>query len=123
MTKPRINPDRQLFGIIGTVDNVSEEKRWWNARFREEGIDAFMDNYPTKADELPERLSEMFHFDRRGYIVGKALSKAIIPLLDHLDASAAREGRVDFVANTSGEMTGCAGQSREEIWALWFAKG
>jgi shikimate 5-dehydrogenase len=122
MTKPRTNPTRELLGIIGTIEDVSEEKRWWNARFKEEGIDAFMDNYPTKEQELPERLSEMFHFDRRGYIVGKALSKAIISLLDHLDASAAGEGRVDVVVNTGGIMTGYSGQNREELWSIWFAR-
>ena len=26
MTKPRTNPDRELFGIIGTVEDVSPDK-------------------------------------------------------------------------------------------------
>ncbi|MAE68789.1 hypothetical protein CL635_03220 [bacterium] len=118
MTKPRTNPERELFGIIGSLENTSGEKRWWNSRFTEEGLDAFMDNYPTKESELPERLSEMFHFDRRGYIVGKALQEAIIPLLDHIDDTAAGEGRVDFVANTGGIMTGYALEDREKMWGL-----
>ena len=122
MTKPRTNPDRELFGIIGTVEDVSSEKKWWNAQFLEKGIDAFMDSYPSKEKELPERLSEMFHFDRRGYIVGKPLQEAIIPLLDALDTAAEGEGRVDFVSNASGVMTGFAGADRDKMWKIWIEK-
>ncbi|MDA0376680.1 MAG: hypothetical protein O3A80_05255 [bacterium] len=133
MTKPRTNPDRELFGIIGKVDDISAEKKWWNARFLQEGKDAFMDSYPTKEQELPERLSEMFHFDRRGYIVGKPLQEAIIPLLDALDssvglalnpseASGAGEGRVDFVLNTGGIMTGYLLGNHEKMWLLSVEK-
>lgn len=118
MTKPRTNPHRELFGIIGKIDDVSSEKKWWNARFLKEGLDAYMDSYPTKERELPERLSEMFHFDRRGYIVGKPLQIAIIPLLDRIDASAEGEGRVDFVVNNGGVMTGYFLESREKMWSI-----
>lgn len=121
MTKPRTNPDRELFGIIGKVDDISAEKKWWNARFLQEGKDAFMDSYPTKEQELPERLSEMFHFDRRGYIVGKPLQEAIIPLLDALDSSVG-EGRVDFVLNTGGIMTGYLLGNHEKMWLLSVEK-
>lgn len=123
MTKPRTNPDRQLFGIIGSLDNTSEERKWWNARLAAEGIDGFMDHYPTRETQLPERLSEMFHFDRRGYIVGKSLQKAIIPLLDRLDERAEGEGRVEFVANRGGIFTGYCGYDRAEMWTIWLAEG
>lgn len=120
MTKPRTNPDRLLFGIIGKVDDISSEKKWWNAQFLQKGLDAFMDSYPTKLAEIPERLSEMFHFDRRGYIVGKPLQEAIIPLLDHLDSSVEGEGRVDFILNAGGVFTGFAGKDRENMWKVWI---
>lgn len=123
MTKPRTNPGRMLCGIIGTVDDVSAEKQWWNARFLQEGMDAFMDSYPTKEAEIPERLSEMHHFDRRGYIVGKPLQKAIIPLLDCLDSSVEGEGRVDVIMNRGGVMTGYANISREDTFHLWTSTG
>lgn len=124
MTKPRTNPDRQLFGVIGTVDNVSALKKQWNGYFTDEGLDAFMDSYATTPQELPERLSEMYHFDRRGYIVGKPLQKAIIPLLDALDASSEGEGRVDTVVNRGGVMTGyyCA-EDFATLRALWIEVG
>lgn len=116
MTKPRTNPNRELFGIIGKLDDISTEKKWWNKRFAERGMDAFMDSYPTKEKELPERLSEMFHFDRRAYIVGKPLQEAIIPLLDRVDGSVTGEGRVDFVTNTGGVMTGYFLENQEKMW-------
>lgn len=123
MTKPRTNSDREIFGIIGKIDDMSAEKKWWNSRFLERGIDACMDSYPTKEHEIPERLSEMFHFDRRGYIVGEPLQEAILPLLDHIDPSAVGEGRVSFVANRSGILTGYFEEDREKIWSFWLAVG
>ncbi|MCB9808422.1 hypothetical protein H6770_04170 [Candidatus Peribacteria bacterium] len=112
---------RQLFGIVGSVDDVSAMKREWNAYFAKQEMDAFMDSYPTKEEELPERLSEMFHFDRRGYIVGKSLQKAIIPLLDSLDSSVG-EGSVDTVTNTDGVLngswTGGDNDQRKTLWLL-----
>lgn len=110
-----------LCGIIGTVDDVSELKKWWNARFLQEELDAFMDNYPTKEAEIPERLSEMYHFDRRGYIVGKPLQKAIIPLLDCIDTSVEEEGRVACIANSAGILTGYGEMEREKMLQIWLA--
>lgn len=120
MTSPRINPERELLGILGSLENTSEEMSWWNAEFKKLGMDATLSRYPTEPETLPERLSEMFHFDRRGYIVGFALQEAIIPLLDHMDESAAEKGRVDTVYNDGGVMTGyfCNGD-RQKQWDIW----
>lgn len=104
MTKPRTSVHRELYGFIGTSAEAAQVLREWNRHFREQGIDASMDFYPTTAENLPERLSEMFHFDRRGYVVGKDLSKAIIPLLDHVEPQARR--RVVFVWNGGGVLYG-----------------
>ena len=106
MTKPRVSTTRELFGVLGAHPNASAIQREWNAHFESEGIDAFMDRYPTTPEQLPERLSEMFHFDRRAYIVGLRLQEAILPLLDHIDTSAKGEGRADTVINTDGVMAG-----------------
>jgi shikimate 5-dehydrogenase len=127
MTNPRTNPERELMGILGSLDNTSEEMSWWNEEFKKLGMDAALSRYPTEVDTLPERLSEMFHFDRRGYIVGFALQKAIIPLLDSIDSSVGLalsegegEGRVDTVCNVGGVMTGyfCDG-NRQKRWTIW----
>ena len=121
MTNPRINPTRELFGILGSLDNVSDEMSWWNRQFVQKGLDAALSRYPTQTTELPERLSEMFHFDRRGYIVGKGLTEAIIPLLDSIDASAMEEGSVDTVLNRGGIMTGFfCGNDRQKRWDIWL---
>jgi len=105
MTKPRLSPHRDLYGFIGNAMEARPVLKAWNARFREEGRDASMDFYPTTVKNLPERLSEMFHFDRRAYIVGKDLQKAIIPLLDHVDLHARRRG-VQVVNNDNGVLKG-----------------
>ena len=107
MTKPRLSTTRELYGIIGKFPNASAIQRVWNAYFTEEGIDAFMDRYPTTIDTLPERLSEMFHFDRRLYLVGEDLQEGIVPLLDALDKSAQQAERVELVINRGGVLHGC----------------
>lgn len=115
MTKPRKSVHRELYGFIGKsspsvparAGEAAEVLREWNAHFRREGIDASMDVYPTTQENLPERLSEMFHFDRCGYIVSKDLSRAIIPLLDRVDLAARRRG-VGFVWNNAGVLRGCS---------------
>ena len=111
MSKPRNNPNRELYGIIGSVPNASTVLKEWNAKFREQGMDASMDLYPTTVANLPERLSEMFHFDRRAYIVGKDLSKAIIPLLDEAEP-AARHAGVSLVENHKGILFGIVNNLR-----------
>ena len=105
VTKPRSSIHRELYGIIGSVPDVSNVQKVWNAYFREQGIDATMNLYPTTVRNLPERLSEMFHFDRRAYIVGKNLSKAIIPILDRVEPEARRRG-VTWVENEGGVLIG-----------------
>lgn len=105
VTKPRLSPHRELYGFIGAAAEARPVLKIWNARFRKEGRDASMDFYPTTAKNLPERLSEMFHFDRRAYIVGKDLQKAIIPLLDRVDSAARRRG-VMAVINNGGNLKG-----------------
>ena len=84
---------------------MSAVLREWNARFQNESMDASLVYYPTTAKNLPERLSEMFHFDRRGYIVGKEISKIIIPLLDDVEPQA-RKGGVRYVENQCGVLRG-----------------
>lgn len=130
MTKPRTSTlrhaqgrsaTRELFGIIGKVDNVSRIKSDWNRRFKQKGIDAFLDSYPTTAANLPERLSEMFHFDRRGYIVGDNLQEQIVPLLDEINESVAEEEMVDTVINRDGILVGYYLHGDENRrWELWL---
>jgi shikimate 5-dehydrogenase len=101
MTKTRISPDRELYGILGSHPDVSRLQSTWNAYFAKNAMDAFMDKYPTTVTTMHERLSEMFHFDRRAYIVGPTLQEAIIPFLDTCS-----EARVNCVVNTRGVFRG-----------------
>jgi len=105
MTKPRTSIHRELYGLIGSVPDSSQVLKEWNRYFAEKGMDATMNVYPTTKANLPERLSEMFHFDRRAYLVGNNLSKAIIPLLDEVEPAARRRGVV-WVENTRGVLIG-----------------
>lgn len=107
MTRPRTSVSRELYGIIGSVPDAAQVQKEWNRHFAREGIDATMNIYPTTKENLPERLSEMFHFDRRAYIVGKDLSRAIAPLLDVVDATTRRRG-VGLVWNEGGVLIGKA---------------
>lgn len=106
MTRPRLSCTRELYGILGKVPKAGALQAQWNAQFAKEGIDAFVDKYPTTVEQLPERLSEMFHFDRRAYLLGVELQEAVLPLLDHVDPVAAEQGRVAVVMNEGGVLTG-----------------
>ena len=106
MTKPRISVTRELMGILGNVPHSSTLQKKWNAYFLKEGIDAFVDKYPTTPQLIPKRLSEMFHFDRRWYIVSSELSQAILEYMDQLDTSASSSGRINFVLNKNGIFIG-----------------
>ena len=103
MTKTRTAPERELFGIIGTYPDVSRLQSEWNAYFTKNDIDAFMNKYPTTPSTIPERLSEMFHFDRRAYVVGPVLAKHIAPHLDNVDCP---EDAINFVVNIGGVFHG-----------------
>lgn len=105
MTKPRTSVTREICGILGKVPNASKILKEWNAYFREYGMDATMELYPATIANLPERLSEMYHFDRRFYIVAQSLQKAIIPLLDSVSDDARRRG-VTVVMNHQGIFNG-----------------
>jgi shikimate 5-dehydrogenase len=124
MAKPRISIDRQLLGVLGRSVQSSMILTHWNRLFRVRRIDASMDRYACSAATLPERLSEMLHFDRRGYIVTFPLQQAILPLLDRLDPSALEQGRVDIVVNDDGVLTGHFVDGAEERqWSLMIEKG
>ena len=105
MTRPRKSPEREIYGIIGKLKDASNIQKEWNAYFKRKGIDAFMARYPTKTSELPERLSEMFHFDRRMYLVGEDLQESVDRMLDKLDKSA-DEGKVSIIKNEGGILIG-----------------
>lgn len=79
-----------------------------------------MDRYPCTLHTIPERLSEMVHFDRRGYIVELALQERIVPYMDVLDAMAQASGRVDTIVHYDGVITGYdVSGSLELRMALW----
>ena len=79
----------------------------WNSYFSRHQYDAFFDFYRcTGREDLTLRLSEMFLLNRRGYIVDKVFQEEIVPLLDVLEPSALRAGRVDSILNNEGVLHG-----------------
>lgn len=105
MGRSRTSVQRELYGILGDIPNSGAMRSAWHKYFTEQNIDGCLTKYPTTIETLPERLSEMFHFDRRLYIVGEDLQEAILPLLDELDESVI-EGRVNVVKNKGGVFIG-----------------
>ena len=105
MGRSRTSVQRELYGILGDIPNSGAVRSAWHKYFTEQNIDACLTKYPTTVDTLPERLSEMFHFDRRLYIVGEDLQEAILPLLDQLDNSVTG-AKVNVVRNDRGIFTG-----------------
>jgi len=65
-----------------------------------------MVHYPATIQTLPERLSEMFHFDRRLYAVDPALQSEVMKLLDEVSTEAIKQGRVNLVRNRGGVLQG-----------------
>jgi shikimate 5-dehydrogenase len=97
---------RLIFGFVGPKCSHDARKRW-NAYFREQRIDAFFDFYKANSvSDLELRLSEMFLLERRGYLIDPTLQNVCVSLMDELDASAKKEGRVDTVVNRGGVLVG-----------------
>jgi shikimate 5-dehydrogenase len=122
MTKPRTSTQRVLLGVLGKSADASGLLREWNAYLRSAGIDGSMDRYACNEKTIPERLSEMVHFDRRGYIVASTLQSAVLHAMDCLDSSAMQSQKIDVICNDSGVLTGywTNGESarQREIWRL-----
>lgn len=124
MTKSRTSTTRILLGVLGKSANSAKILREWNHFLREQGINGSMDRYPCSTATLPERLSEMLHFDRRGYIVATPLQQCVAGCMDRLDASAEAQNAVDTIVNDGGVLTGFWTEDNDERRrALWFEKG
>ncbi len=107
MTRPRTSPQREVIGVLGAHPDAPSILKQWNRFFVKAGVDAAIHRYPATTKNLPERLSEMFHFDRRAYIVAPSLAGAVLPLLDRIDADAKRTKTIDIIVNEGGILRGC----------------
>ncbi len=111
-------------GLIGPKC-TSNARTTWNANFAERKIDAFFDFYRTIGKEQLElRLSEMFLLERRGYVIAPELQQDAVKLMDRLDESAEKNGKVDTVLNERGVLVGYAFEGRDDKdearMSLWF---
>jgi len=64
-----------------------------------------MERYTASVATLPERLSEMFHFDRRLYLVSPSLQAAVLPFLDVVE-SGGKQNEVSVIVNRNGVLHG-----------------
>jgi len=76
---------REIYGVLGRHPLMTALLRSWNAYLRTAGFDACMVRYTATEDSLLERLSEMFHYDRRLYVLAPDLRASIIPFLDRCE--------------------------------------
>ncbi len=111
-------------GLIG-LKCASNARAVWNANFAKRKLDAFFDFYRTRSvQELELRFSEMFLLERRGYIVAAELQQDAVKLMDRLDVSAQKNGKVDTVLNERGVLIGFAFDERSDRddarIHLWF---
>jgi len=115
-----------IFGHLGK-DMHPSERKFWNAFFLGQEIEACFHLYPTQPHDIPLRLSEMFLHDRRGYTIGAELGSAMTDCMDVLDVSAKKTGKVDTVFNDGGVIKGfdfsllsAEGRSRKrlQVWKM-----
>jgi shikimate 5-dehydrogenase len=115
---------RYVFGFLGPscTGNI---RKTWNAHLQAKNIDGFFDFYRTKTvKDLETRLSEMFLLQRRGYILHPSLQSEAVRLMDRLDDSAQKEGKVDTVLNDRGVLVGgVIGDEVDERLKFWLRKG
>jgi shikimate 5-dehydrogenase len=121
-----MNTGRMLLGVLGKVENLSSIRSAFDGFINKQQLDVSFDYYTTKPEELHERLSEMFHHDRRGYLLAEDLQTAIVPLLDEQ-----RSEKVNVILNDNGTMIGLwldlpfdePENVVEKLWEIWTSPG
>lgn len=77
--------------------------------FRSRGIQAIVESFSARHDaELQLRLSEMFLWERRAYILGTSLRRSVLPFLDRVLLPLSADGGVDIVLNCGGVLCGAS---------------
>jgi len=122
MTRPAMSTGRILLGVLGKIENLSSVRSAFDKFINNNELDVSFDYYATKPGELHERLSEMWHHDRRGYVLADDLQAAIIPLLDTIEGD-----KVNVIVNDNGTIIGkwlpldFNNPTRvvEQLWSAW----
>ena len=96
------------FGIIGYPLQHSFSAKYFSEKFAREHIDAEYSLYPIEVDKLPSRIEEILS-SLDGLNATMPFKQAVIPYLDHLDATAEAVGAVNVICNRVGYNTDCLG--------------
>jgi shikimate dehydrogenase len=102
-------PFSRVSGLIGDHPSTySRSPRIWNAAFRDLGLDAIYAPFDVEPEDLAGLIEAIRdHASVLGVNVTVPYKQAIIPLLDEVDARAARLDAVNTVVRTSdGELLG-----------------
>lgn len=93
-----------LFGVTGFPLKATRSPEIQNAAFQLEDLDAVMIPFPSRTAQ--EALAFMKAMGMRGLAVTIPHKKAILPLLDRVDASAKKVGAVNTVSLENGKYVG-----------------
>lgn len=93
-------------GLIGDPVAHSRSPAMQNAAIDALGIAAQYDLWPTTLAELPQRVTSLRQPDCLGANVTIPHKRAVMPLLDELDASAVQVGAVNTIVNRAGRLIG-----------------
>ena len=93
-------------GIIGYPVGHSISPAFQQAAFDALQIDARYERWETPADALADRVESLRASDVLGANVTVPHKEAVVPLLDELDAGAARMGAVNTIVNVAGRLRG-----------------
>lgn len=90
-----------VYGIIGYPLSHSFSSAYFNRKFRENGLEAVFHAYPlASVQELPELLHQ--EPGLKGLSVTIPYKKAVMPLLNRVDAAASAIGAVNCIRVTNG---------------------
>jgi 3-dehydroquinate dehydratase/shikimate dehydrogenase len=119
----RIDPETEVYAVIGDPIAHSLSPAIHNAAFRELGLNKMMVPFHIPGGTLKESLEALQWLDIKGISVTIPHKEAIIPLLDTIDKSVERIGACNTVVLKDGKRTGHNTDYRAALGSLEDALG
>ncbi len=119
-----INPQTEVYGVIGDPIEQSLSPAIHNAGFRELGLNKVMVPFLVPSGELPSFLTELLWLDIKGFSVTIPHKEAILPLLQQKEGSVERTGSCNtVVVQENGQRVGYNTDYRAAMDSLESAMG